>query len=194
VTHTLVESLTIALIVAVVLILSILLLLKVKAKASTKIRLALARALVFSVIIYLPLIDQPRILGTIVFPITGTIVLVFGIVLVVLASRELMKTELRGGKAGVLPERIIKTGPYSVIRHPANLGLMSAFSGWYLACGGVYSLYLLPILIAVFLVETFWEEKNLEGTFGDEYKQYKKEVGAFLPKIRKEKARRLLVL
>jgi hypothetical protein len=94
VAHTLVEGLTIVLIVAVVLSLSILLLLKVKAKTSTKIGLALARALVFSVIIYLPLIDQPRISGTIVLPIMGAIVLVFGIVLVVLAGRELMKTEL----------------------------------------------------------------------------------------------------
>jgi protein-S-isoprenylcysteine O-methyltransferase Ste14 len=194
VAHTLVEGLTIALIAAVVLGLSILLVLKVKAKTSTKIRLALARALVFSVIIYLPLIDQPRISGTIVLPIIGTIVLVFGIVLVVFASRELMKTELRGGKAGALPERIIKTGPYSIIRHPANLGLMSAFSGWYLACGGVYSLYILPILIAVFVVETFWEEKNLEEVFGDEYRQYKKKVGAFVPKIRREEERRLPVL
>jgi protein-S-isoprenylcysteine O-methyltransferase Ste14 len=71
---------------------------------------------------------------------------------------------------------------------------MSAFSGWYLACGGVYSLYLLPILIAVFVVETFWEERNLEEAFGDEYRQYKKEVSAFLPKIRKEEARGLPVL
>jgi protein-S-isoprenylcysteine O-methyltransferase Ste14 len=189
-----VEGLTIALIAAVILSLSLLLLLKVKAKMSTKIGLALARTLVFSVIIYLPLIDQPRISGTVVLPITGTIVLILGIVLVVLASRELMKTELHGGKAGALPERIIKTGPYSIVRHPANLGLMSAFSGWYLICGGVYSLYLLPILIAVFVVETFWEERNLEEAFGDEYKQYKKEVGAFLPKIRREEARGLPVL
>jgi protein-S-isoprenylcysteine O-methyltransferase Ste14 len=132
-----VEGLTIALIAAVILSLSLLLLLKVKAKMSTKIGLALARTLVFSVIIYLPLIDQPRISGTVVLPITGTIVLILGIVLVVLASRELMKTELRGGKAGALPERIIKTGPYSIVRHPANLGLMGAFAGWYLVwCGG----------------------------------------------------------
>jgi protein-S-isoprenylcysteine O-methyltransferase Ste14 len=183
----LVEGLIIAVIVAVILSLS--LFLKVKAKVSTKLGLALARALVFFVIIYLPLIDQPRISGTAVLPIIGTIVLLFGIILTVLASRELLKIEFHGGKAAALPEKIIKTGPYSIIRHPANLGFMSAFAGWYLGWGGVYSLCLLPVLITVFLVETIWEERNLEKVFGDEYREYRKEVGAFLPKIKKRESR-----
>jgi protein-S-isoprenylcysteine O-methyltransferase Ste14 len=176
-----VEGLIIAIVVAMILSLS--LLLKVQAKASIKLGLALARALVFFIIIYLPLIDQPRISGNIALPIIGTIILLFGIILTVLSSRELLKTEFHGGKAGALPEKIIKTGPYNIIRHPANLGFMSTFAGWYLAWSGVYSLFLLPILIIVFIVETFWEERNLEEIFGDEYKKYKKEVGMFIPNM-----------
>ncbi len=175
-----VEGLIIAVIVAAILSLS--LLLKVKAKTSTKLGLALARALVFFIIIYIPFIDQPRISGTIALPIIGTIILLFGIILTMLASRALMKIEFRGGKAAALPEKIIKTGPYSIIRHPANLGFMSTFTGWYLYWCGLYSLYLLPFFIIFLIVETFWEERNLEKVFGDEYKEYKKEIGMFMPK------------
>lgn len=175
-----VEGLIIAIIVAASMSLS--LILKVKAKTSTKLGLALARGLVFFIIVYLPLIDQPRVSGTIVLPIIGTIILLFGITLTVLSSRELLKTEFHGGKAGALPEKIIKTGPYSIVRHPANLGFMSTFTGWYLYWGGLYSLCLLPILIIFLIAETFWEEQNLEKVFGDEYKEYKKEIGMFIPK------------
>jgi protein-S-isoprenylcysteine O-methyltransferase Ste14 len=169
-----VEGLIIAIVVAMILSLS--LLLKVQAKTSIKLGLALARALVFFIIIYLPLIDQPRISGNIALPIIGTIILLFGIILTVLSSRELLKTEFHGGKAGALPEKII--------RHPVNLGFMSTFAGWYFAWSGVYSLFLFPILIIVFIVETFWEERNLEEIFGDEYKKYKKEVGMFIPNMK----------
>ena len=48
---------------------------------------------------------------------------------------------------------------------------------------GVYSLYFLAVFIIVFVIETFWEERNLEKAFGDRYTEYKKKVGMFFPKI-----------
>lgn len=178
------EAWTIALIVTIISILVGFTLLKVKAKAGIKIGLTLTRALVFFVIIYLPLIDQPRISDTIALPIIGMVLVPSGIVLIVLSSRELMKTEFHGVKG--IPEKIITTGPYRIIRHPTNVGFISAFAGWYLVWAGVYSLWLLPILIICFVIETFWEERNLERVFGDEYGEYKKKVGMFFPKIRGE--------
>ncbi len=141
----------------------------------------LARALAFVVIICLPLIDQPRISDTIVLPIIGMILVLFGIFLVIIATRELSKAEFRGGRG--IPEKVITTGPYSIIRHPATVGFISAFAGWSLVWAAVYSLCLVPILIIAVVIETSWEERNLEKAFGDEYREYKKKVGMFFPKI-----------
>lgn len=144
----------------------------------------LARALGFFVIIYLPLINQPRILDTIAYPIIGIILVVFGIVPIAVATRELSKTEFHGGRG--IPEKVITTGPYSIIRHPANIGFISAFTGWSLVWGAVYSLCLVPILTIGLVIESFWEEKNLEEALGDEYREYKKKVGMFFPTISRD--------
>jgi len=144
----------------------------------------LARALGFFVIIYLPLINQPRISDSIFLRFIGIFLAVFGIVLLVVATRELSKTEFHGGKG--IPDKVVTTGPYSVIRHPANVGFISAFAGWSLVWAAVYSLCLVPILITVLVIESFWEERNLEKVFEDEYIEYKKKVGMFLPKLRRK--------
>jgi len=176
------QAWSMVLIIAV--IISAITFLKVKGKVSYRIRLSLARGLIFFAIIYLPLVDQPRISSTIALPIIGIVLLLSGIILVVLGSKELTKTELHGIKG--IPEEIITTGLYSMIRHPINLGFICTFVGWYIVWSGVYSLYFLPILIIGLVIETFWEERNLQKVSGDRYKEYKKKVGMFFPKIRRK--------
>ena len=145
----------------------------------------LLRAFGFFVLISLPLIDQPRISGIVILPILGIILFLFGITLIIMASRELMKTKWATMRPPGTPEKLIKTGPYNVIRHPANVGFVSIFVGWSLAWGAIYCLCFAPILIIGLVIESFWEERNLERVFGNEYREYKKKVGMFLPKIRK---------
>jgi protein-S-isoprenylcysteine O-methyltransferase Ste14 len=107
----------------------------------------------------------------------------FGPALIVLGGRELAKTRLEGVKG--MPEKLITTGPYAVIRHPINLGLMLAFPGWYLLWGVTWSLILPAVLVIVLVVETFWEERNIRKTFAKEYEEYRRRVGMFLPRFRK---------
>jgi len=142
----------------------------------------LARALAFFVIVYLPVMGQPRISRSVLVTALGTIIMLFGAFCIVAATRELSKTTFRGGKG--IPEKVITTGPYSVVRHPATVGFACAYVGWSLLWGGLYALYLAPVLIIGLVIETFWEEKNLEKALGDEYKEYKQRVGMFFPKIR----------
>ena len=169
----------IVLIIAI--IISVLTYLKIKGKVVLRVGFSLVRGVIFFAIFFLPLIDQPKLSVSIALPIIGMVLLLSGIVLVVFGSKELTKTGLHGAEG--IPERIIKTGLYSVIRHPINLGFICIFTGWYIAWSGVYSLYLLPILIIGLVIETFWEERNLQRVSGDEYKEYKKKVGMFFPKI-----------
>ena len=111
----------------------------------------------------------------------GTILLIFGVIIVFIGSKQLTKAELHGIKG--IPKEIITEGLYGIIRHPVNLGLMFTFTGWYILWSGVYSLYFLAVFVIVFVFETFWEERNLEKAFGDGYTEYKKKVGMFFPKI-----------
>lgn len=141
----------------------------------------LGRALAVFVFVYAPLIEQPRISDTIILPVIGIIFVLFGIVLVVVAAKELSKTKFHGGRG--IPERIITTGPYGIIRHPAYVGSIGIFAGWSLFWAAVYSLCLLLILIIALTIGVRWEERNLEKALGDEYKEYKKKVGMFFPKI-----------
>lgn len=148
-----------------------------------RIGFGLIRAVIFFGIFYNPLIDQPRLSGNIILPIIGLVLLLSGIVLNAIGTKELVKTKLGGVKG--IPEKIITTGIYGVIRHPVNLGFMLIFGGWYLLWSGIYSLYFLPVLIIFFIIVSFYEERNLIKTFGDEYNEYRKKTGMFIPKIKK---------
>jgi protein-S-isoprenylcysteine O-methyltransferase Ste14 len=156
--------------------------LKFKGGVSQSIGWSLIRGLIFFVLFYIPLFDQPRISDNLILPIAGVVFLVLGAILFAAGSKQLVKAELQGIKG--IPKKIIKTGLYSIIRHPVNLGLMLIFSGWYLLWLGVYALYFLAAFLVVFVFETFWEERNLEKEFGDEYTDYKRHVGMFIPRIR----------
>lgn len=146
------------------------------------IRDTLARTLGIFVVIYLPLINQPRIPHTIALPVIGIILALSGAILMVVALRELFKTEFQGWKG--IPSRLITTGPYKVIKHPASTGFISIWVGWSLAWGALYALCLAPILIIGLVMETFWEERNLGKALGDEYREYKSRVGMYLPKVK----------
>lgn len=160
--------------------------LKIKGKVGFKIGFSLIRGGIFFAIFYLPLIKQPILLDNIALPIIGIILFLFGITFIILGSRELTKTELQGAKG--VPKEIITTGLYKSIRHPINLGLIFTFAGWYIIWSGDYALIILIILIITLIIETFWEERNLQKIFGDNYKEYKKKVGMFFPKIKRTKS------
>lgn len=84
----------------------------------------------------------------------------------------------------VTPSKLVTTGPYGLVRHPQYAGGMIFIIGWFLIWGGIYSFYVLPlVLIAIFFQALIEEKYILEKEFGAEYLEYKKKVGMFFPKI-----------
>ena len=156
---------------------------KMKGKKIFRILFGIFRAIIFFAIFYNPLITQPKVADSIILPIIGLVLLIFGITLNVIGTKELVKTKLGGVKG--IPDKIITNGVYNIIRHPINLGFMFIFAGWYTVWAGIYSLYFLPVLIIIFIIVSFYEERNLIKVYGDEYKEYKKNVGMFIPKFKK---------
>ncbi len=158
---------------------------KMKGSKLFRIGFGLFRAFIFFAIFYNPLIEQPRIYDNIILPFSGAVLLLAGIVLNIIGTRQLVKTKLGGVKG--IPDKIITSGVYNIIRHPVNLGFIFIFCGWYLMWSGIYSLYFLPVLVIIFIIVSFYEERNLIKVFGDEYRNYKKNTGMFFPKLKRKK-------
>ncbi len=83
----------------------------------------------------------------------------------------------------VRPEhRVITSGPYRWVRHPAYSGMLFAFlgCGWYLGSWLSLGLLLLPISAAI-LYRVKVEEDALVAALGEEYEAYRRRTRTFLP-------------
>ena len=80
---------------------------------------------------------------------------------------------------------LVTSGPYRWVRHP----LYTVGSSMFIAFGMMADSWFIALLgILAFIamaIRTPKEEANLIEKFGDEYRQYIKRTGAFLPKITK---------
>jgi protein-S-isoprenylcysteine O-methyltransferase Ste14 len=84
-------------------------------------------------------------------------------------------------------EKIITTGVYSYIRHPQYFGGVLAHIGFSLLLSSYLSLIITPLIIFLNIFLSWKEEKELLKEFGDDYREYKKKVPMFIPKIKKKK-------
>ena len=141
------------------------------------------------VLLCLPFAPQPRldsyglllqILGIAV----GVMIFVGGLTIGIRAGQEFDKMGTREDR---LPTKLVTTGIYSLVRHPQYLSLNICFVGWSLVWGAIYCIYLAPLIFFLNWLQAFLEEKYiLAMKFGDEYRNYRREVGMFLPKRTKK--------
>jgi protein-S-isoprenylcysteine O-methyltransferase Ste14 len=83
------------------------------------------------------------------------------------------------------PQRLVVQGAYRYVRNPMILGEFLILLGEALTLGSVYILLwalFFPVLIHFWLV--FYEEPRLERRFGWEYRQYKRSVPRWMPRLR----------
>ena len=94
---------------------------------------------------------------------------------------------LRPAPSGTLENhKLVKEGPFSVIRHPLYVSYILILSGLSLVflC---YCLLIPTLFIIIGIYPTAKaEEDTLIEQFGDEYIKYKQQVGMFFPKSRKK--------
>ena len=80
--------------------------------------------------------------------------------------------------------RLIRDGPYRIVRNPMYTGIIIAFVGTAVAFGHVLGVIALIILVVLIWVKIKAEEKILLEKFGEEFKQYTKDVkAAIIPYI-----------
>jgi len=109
---------------------------------------------------------------------------ILGFILMVTAGvgRIWASAYISGFKSG----KVVKDGPYSIMRNPLYFFSFLGFVGAGLTFG---SIVLTIMLIGTFMIThiptILSEEKKLEGLFGDEYRKYIKSVPRFFPNFSK---------
>jgi protein-S-isoprenylcysteine O-methyltransferase Ste14 len=114
--------------------------------------------------------------------ILGLLIFSFGTSLIIWAYKYLKWNIF----SPILPfsNKVVKKGPYGIVRHPAYVGLIIAFYGLGIVFNSRFSLAITTfILIPIIFYQAKEEEKELIKKFGEDYIKYVKEVPMFLPKI-----------
>jgi protein-S-isoprenylcysteine O-methyltransferase Ste14 len=95
------------------------------------------------------------------------------------------RTILGGNWSGMVTVKqghtLIRTGPYTVVRHPIYSGLLLAVLGTALALGEVRGLVAVGVLFVMFLAKSRTEERFMAEQFGREYDNYRRGTHALIP-------------
>ncbi|KAL0040418.1 hypothetical protein WJX77_006520 [Trebouxia sp. C0004] len=84
----------------------------------------------------------------------------------------------------VVPDKLVKTGPYAWCQHPIYTSYMLLFSGFTLLFGSEeWCCLLLYVCWRYYKSRTDMEANILQDAFGNEYKVYQEHIGKFVPKF-----------
>ena len=79
--------------------------------------------------------------------------------------------------------RLIRSGPYSCMRHPLYSGVLLAVLGTALLLGEVRGLVSFSILLVNYAIKAKREERILAERFGPEFEVHQRETGFLLPRL-----------
>ena len=79
--------------------------------------------------------------------------------------------------------RLVTTGPYSLIRHPSYLGMLTFLVGWALAFRSALGVILAALTVIPVLARIKAEEAMLLREFGPEYEAYRRRTSRLIPGI-----------
>lgn len=77
--------------------------------------------------------------------------------------------------------QLVVSGMYRFSRNPMYLGMLLLLTGWALYLGNVAAFALLPVFVGLITVLQIQpEERALQALFGEQYRQYCRQVGRWL--------------
>lgn len=109
----------------------------------------------------------------------GAVMSLFGLILAFSAAMMVGSWSFLGTQTQI-PNRILTTGPYALLRHPQGLGNILFLLGFSLAGGSLFSFaaFLVAFILYVKVLVPA-EEAVLEGAFHLKYEKYKEQTPAF---------------
>ncbi len=99
-----------------------------------------------------------------------------GLIALGLALLTLGWYQVYGGKGSLVAD-----GVYRYLRHPQYLGLILIVLAFLIQWPTLPTLLMAPVLVAMYTRQARREERELEGRFGEVYREYRAQVPAFLP-------------
>jgi protein-S-isoprenylcysteine O-methyltransferase Ste14 len=77
--------------------------------------------------------------------------------------------------------RVVRSGPYAFVRHPIYAGVLLAMLGTAMVGGRLQNLLAVALMLGVYVRKMRREEELLLRLLGDEYRVYRRQVGALIP-------------
>jgi protein-S-isoprenylcysteine O-methyltransferase Ste14 len=117
-------------------------------------------------------LNKPEIL------LIANVIIIISIVLSIYALGSL------GKSFSIIPQarKLIKTGPYRLVRHPLYVGELIGVFGLALACLTFLKIAIFMLLVVLQVYRAFQEEKLLAKVF-PEYREYSSKTARFIPGI-----------
>ncbi|NOY85973.1 MAG: isoprenylcysteine carboxylmethyltransferase family protein [Deltaproteobacteria bacterium] len=106
--------------------------------------------------------------------IVSNVVIVFGVIWITKGWSQVYHSD---GK-------LVTTGIYSRMRHPQYSGIILVAIGFLIQWPTLITLFLFPFLIVMYYRLAMREEHDVEEVYGPEYIDYKKNVPAFIPRLK----------
>jgi protein-S-isoprenylcysteine O-methyltransferase Ste14 len=79
--------------------------------------------------------------------------------------------------------KLITSGPYHWVRHPLYVVGLATFGSIGMIAANWFIMSCVVLAFILLVIRTYSEEEHLIANFGDEYRDYMKRTGRFLPKI-----------
>ncbi len=109
---------------------------------------------------------------SVILPISNVIIL-SGMFLIVFGWSRIFRAK----------DALITTGIYAHVRHPQYLGFLLLTLGVNFLWTTFSTLILWPVLVLLYYRLAKEEEKSIEDKFGEEYREYKRTVPMFIPRV-----------
>ena len=87
-------------------------------------------------------------------------------------------------KGNLEEQGFLRQGILAYIRHPLYAGSILLLIGYLIFAPSIINLITVVCMILYFIVGSYFEERKLIKTFGEDYLKYKNEVPAFIPHLR----------
>ncbi len=122
--------------------------------------------------------DSPGVLNyTGALPIAGGVALLAWMLATALSEVPFLPRRVR---VGLRPARLVESGPYAWTRHPMYLAELMLWLGVAILMGSAIVFAAIPVFVTLVLIVIPREEAALESFFGDQYREYRKRVPAFI--------------
>ena len=112
--------------------------------------------------------------GMMISMLAGYLLLFVGVGLFIEGWRELYRAHEQ--------KRLATDGLYALVRHPQYTGLfLGLFGEGVVHWPTIFSLTLYPLIILIYVLLAYREERQMLAQFGEQYRKYREEVPMFFP-------------